>query len=178
MSSILAYCTPHPYAGGAKADKEVKAAIKKALRPAARVVAPTFSQLELFRCDRSGFRIGPEPFSVSRSTPEWCRGECTFLSAVWDPAVALALEYNMTVMAGPLLPENADQDLLALRAACLPTSPPAPLPCCPATHLKMLSEAAVDCAATNICKNETGAHPISVLGYWQCIAVRVVSATR
>ena len=112
------YLQSRACAGGAKADKEVKAAIKKALKPAALPDAPRVSQMELFRCDMAGHRLDTERFYVPKSHPEWyCRNGRTQVSAVWD-SEALAREYDMTVMAGPLLPGKADQDLLAGEKCC------------------------------------------------------------
>ena len=41
--------------------------------------------------------------------------DCTFLCAVWDKET-LAKEYNMKIMAEPVVHESADKDLLAGRA--------------------------------------------------------------
>jgi len=90
----------------------VRAAISKALTPAALPGLAKGSSFALSLSDRAGFNDGT-PFSVRSPLPEY--DDCTFLCAVWDKE-KLAKEYNMKVMAEPVVHESADKDLLAGRA--------------------------------------------------------------
>ncbi|DBB09876.1 TPA: hypothetical protein ACH3X3_001489 [Trebouxia sp. C0006] len=95
--------------GGPEADKRVRAAISKALTPAALPGLAKGSSFALNQSDRAGFNDGT-PFSVRSPLPEY--DDCTFLCAVWDKET-LAKDYNMKVMAEPVVHESADKDLLA-----------------------------------------------------------------
>ncbi|KAL0037451.1 hypothetical protein WJX79_008678 [Trebouxia sp. C0005] len=98
--------------GGPEADKHVRAAISKALTPAALPGLAKRSSFALSMSNRAGFNDGT-PFSVRFPLPEY--DDCTFLCAVWDKET-LAQEYNMKIMAEPVVHESADKDLLAARA--------------------------------------------------------------
>ncbi|KAL0020479.1 hypothetical protein WJX77_009137 [Trebouxia sp. C0004] len=95
--------------GGPEADKHVRAAISKALAPAALPGLAKGSSFALSLSDRAGFNEAT-PFSVRSPLPGY--DDCTFLCAVWDQET-LAKEYNMKIMAEPVVHESADKDLLA-----------------------------------------------------------------
>lgn len=90
----------------------MRAAISKALIPAALPGLAKGSSFALSLSDRSGFN-GDTPFSVRSLLPEY--DDCSFLCAVWDKE-ALVKEYNMKIMAEPVVHESANKDLLAGRA--------------------------------------------------------------
>jgi len=95
----------------------VRAAISKALTPAALPGLAKGSSFALSLSDRAGFNEGT-PFSVR--SPILGYDDCIFLCAVWDKET-LAKEYNMKIMAEPVVHESADKDLLAGRALQLLT---------------------------------------------------------
>ena len=116
------------------AEMEVKGAIRKALKPAAFQDGPKTSRPALFRASKHGESHHHPFYSEDSEFPEWHMCEWNFLNAKW-PSTALAEDYDMTVMAGPLLPKDADKGLLAGEDCCLCASPPLLSPSTPCRQL-------------------------------------------
>lgn len=106
----MQYCLHYYHgAGGAEADKHVRAAIKKALTPAALPGAAKGCMFALNVSNSRGMN-SRHPFSMKTNFHDIFGNG--FLCAVWG-AQDLAKEYDMKVMAEPVVHESADKDLLA-----------------------------------------------------------------
>ena len=107
--ALMIYALIIVYAGGAEADKQVRAAIKKALAPAALAGNADPSVFALNCSDRRSENSNSS-FSVKSPHPGY--DGCVFLCAVWD-RLALAREYNMQILAEPAVHESAEEERLA-----------------------------------------------------------------
>lgn len=105
--ALMIYALIIVYAGGAEADKQVRAAIEKALAPAALAGNANPSVFALNRSDRTSENSNS---SFSVKSPQYAG--CAFLCAVWD-RLALAREYNMQILAEPAVHESAEEERLA-----------------------------------------------------------------
>ncbi|KAL3157879.1 hypothetical protein ABBQ32_012289 [Trebouxia sp. C0010 RCD-2024] len=94
--------------GGKEADKQVRAAIKTALTPAARATPNRNKPYALSHCNRYGSNSG-QPYT--QTLYDWTVDQHSYLCAVWSRA-ELNMEYNMKIMAEPAVHESAAKEVL------------------------------------------------------------------
>lgn len=106
-------------AGGKEADKQVRAAIKTALTPAARATANRNkpASFQLNHANRYGSNSG-QPYA--HTMYDWTLGEHSYLCALWARA-DLNSEYEMKIMAEPAVHESAAKEILKGDLFCCPS---------------------------------------------------------
>ena len=94
--------------GGAEADKQVRAAIRKALTPAVIAGKAKHGAFQLHRSDRASHdMVMFKSFSDKMTINEY--DDCTFLCALWGPS-SVDEDYNMQILAEPEVHESANQE--------------------------------------------------------------------